>query len=77
MTLRLREAALALLWLVKLRRRLWKRYYLESRDALVSPDPVTQQAQMERYCYLKAIAPSGMEHLLPSPDSDDSDVGGY
>ena len=77
MALRLRAAALALLWLVKLRRHLWKRHWLESRDALVSPDPATQLAQMQRYWYFLAIAPDGMQHLLPSPDSDDSDVGGY
>ena len=77
MAFRVRTAALALLFLVKLRRQLWRRHWLAVRDAPVDRDPIVRQAQLQRYCYLLAIAPAGVDYLLPSPDSDDSDVGGY
>ena len=73
MALRLCAAALALLWLVKLRRRLWKRHWFEARHGIGCSDPLENH---QRYCWLRAIAPPGLQHLLPSSDSDDSDVGG-
>ena len=67
MALRLCAAALALLWLVKLRRRLWKRHLFEASHGIGGLDLLERH---QKICWLRANAPPG---LLPSSDSDDSD----
>ena len=67
MASRLRAAALALLWLVKLRRRLWKRHMYETSHGIGGLDLLERH---QKICWLRANAPPG---LLPSSDSDDSD----
>ena len=63
----LRAAALALLFLVKLRRHLWKRHMYEASHGIDGLDVLGRNQKM---CWLRDRAPPG---LLPSSDSDDSD----